>query len=124
MKSLKPVPFLSLFAALTLFCACSNGDAVKAPEKKDKLCVSDSLAKIIHIDTAGTDNVDDELKLSGEVSFNDNKVVKVFPFSSGQVMEVKVSIGDKVAKGQTLAVIRSADVAGNYSDLSTSGNDV
>jgi cobalt-zinc-cadmium efflux system membrane fusion protein len=48
----------------------------------------------------------------------------VFPFSSGQVLEVKVSIGDRVTKGQTLAVIKSADVAGNYSDLSTTGNDV
>lgn len=124
MNSLKPFIPLYLLAATALFCACTNGEPVKMPEKKDKLCVSDSLEKIIHIDTAGTDNIDDELKLSGEISFNDNKVVKVFPFSSGQVMEVKVSIGDKVAKGQTLAVIRSADVAGNYSDLSTSGNDV
>src|ERR1700712_1816333 len=103
---------------------CNSNDANKTTDKKEKVCVSDSLAKIIHIDTAGVANIDDELKLSGEVSFNDNKVVKVFPFSSGQVMEVKVSIGDKVSKGQTLAVIKSSDVAGNYSDLSTSGNDV
>ena len=111
-------------AAAAWLCSCSDSDASKAPAKKEKVCVSDSLSKIIHIDTAGIANIDDELKLSGEVSFNDNKVVKVFPFSSGQVLEVKVSIGDKVSKGQTLAVIKSADVAGNYSDLSTSGNDV
>ncbi|MEO5685563.1 MAG: efflux RND transporter periplasmic adaptor subunit [Chitinophagaceae bacterium] len=116
--------FICLLTASAWLCACTNSDASKMPEKKEKLCVSDSLAKIIHIDTAGIANIDDELKLSGEVSFNDNKVVKVFPFSSGQVLEVQVSIGDKVAKGQTLAVIKSADVAGNYSDLSTSGNDV
>jgi len=113
-----------LLAAAAWLCSCSESDASKAPDKKGKVCVSDSLSKIIHIDTAGIANIDDELKLSGEVSFNDNKVVKVFPFSSGQVLEVKVSIGDKVSKGQTLAVIKSADVAGNYSDLSTSGNDV
>lgn len=116
--------FILLFATTALLVSCGNSDANKGPEKKQKVCISDSLSKIIHIDTAGVDNIDDELKLSGEISFNDNKVVKVFPFSSGQVMEVKVSIGDKVSKGQTLAVIKSADVAGNYSDLSTSGNDV
>src|SRR5439155_1569397 len=33
-------------------------------------------------------------------------------------------LGDKVNKGQMLAVINSADVSGNYSDLSTAGNDV
>ncbi|MEP6748421.1 MAG: efflux RND transporter periplasmic adaptor subunit [Bacteroidota bacterium] len=111
--------------AATLWLSACNGDAEKQDPKKDKkVCISDSLSKIIHIDTAGIAYINDELKLSGEVSFNDNKVVKVFPFSSGQVMQVKVSIGDKVAKGQTLAIIKSADVAGNYSDLSTSGNDL
>ncbi|MEO6314475.1 MAG: efflux RND transporter periplasmic adaptor subunit [Chitinophagaceae bacterium] len=114
---------LLLILSAWLF-SCNNSDAGKTVEKKEKVCISDSLAKIIHLDTAGIANIDDELKLSGEVSFNDNKVVKVFPFSSGQVLDVKVSVGDKVVKGQTLAVIKSADVAGNYSDLSTSGNDV
>src|ERR1700754_2196597 len=104
MKRLKYSPFL--IAAVWL-CSCGN-DANKTPAKKEKICVSDSLEKIIHIDTAGISNIDDELKLSGEISFNDNKVVKVFPFSSGQVTEVKVSLGDKVSKGQTLAVIKSA----------------
>ncbi len=116
--------FIFMLTVAACLASCNNSDANKATEKKDKVCISDSLEKIIHMDTAGVANIDDELKLSGEVSFNDNKVVKVFPFSSGQVLEVKVSVGDKVAKGQTLAIIKSADVAGNYSDLSTSGNDV
>ena len=89
-----------------------------------KLCISDSMGKIITIDTALSGNIDDELKLSGEISFSDNKVVKVFPFSSGKVLDVKVSVADKVSKGQELAVISSADVAGNYSDLSTANNDI
>ncbi len=101
--------------------------ASKQPEpvaKKESLCITDSMAAIIKIDTAGYSNIDDQLQLSGEISFNDNKVIKVFPFSSGQVTKVLVSLGDKVSKGQTLAIIKSADVAGNYSDLSTAGNDV
>ena len=113
-----------LLVAAFWLTACNSGDANKKPDKKEEICISDSMSRIIRIDTAGIDNIFDELKLSGEINFNDNKVVKVFPFSSGQVIEVKVSIGDKVSKGQTLAVIKSADVAGNYSDLSTTGNDV
>ena len=89
-----------------------------------QVCISDSLAKMIKIDTAKTTQMKDELALSGEVSFNENKVVKVFPFTSGQVMEVKVSLGDKVTKGQTLAVLRSADVAGNYTDLTSTKADL
>jgi len=93
------------------------------PPKKEKVCVSDTLQKMIHIDTVRNTNIDDELVLSGEIGFDENKVVKVFPFSSGQVMEVKVSLGDKVKQGQTLAVIRSADIVGNYSDLSSAERD-
>ena len=89
-----------------------------------QVCITDSLSKIIRIDSAVTSNIDDEVKLSGEINFNDNNVVKVYPFSSGKLLEVKVSLGDKVSKGQVLAIVRSADVAGNYSDLSAANNDV
>jgi cobalt-zinc-cadmium efflux system membrane fusion protein len=115
--------FYCLLAIASLFTACKN-EPEKGPEKKEAVCISDSMSKIIRIDSAGLENISDELKLSGEINFNDNNVVKVFPFSSGQVLEVKVTIGDKVNKGQTLAIIKSADVAGNYSDLSTAGNDL
>ena len=117
------VPLLLIIAAFLFLCSCAS----KQPEpvmKKESVCITDSMAAIIKIDTAAYSNVDDQLKLSGEISFNDNKVIKVFPFSSGQVVQVMVSLGDKVIKGQTLAIIRSADVSGNYSDLSTAGTDV
>lgn len=92
--------------------------------QKKSVCITDSLAKIVSIDTAKTTNMQDELALSGEVSFDDNRVVKVFPFSSGQVTDVRVSLGDRVSKGQVLAVMRSADVAGNYTDLSATKSDL
>ncbi len=118
-----PHYFFCISVLASLLTACKN-DPEKGPEKKEAVCISDSMAKIIKIDSAGLENINNELKLSGEINFNDNNVVKVFPFSSGQVLEVKVTIGDKVSKGQTLAIIKSADVAGNYSDLSTAGNDL
>jgi cobalt-zinc-cadmium efflux system membrane fusion protein len=82
------------------------------------------MRKMITIDTVRLRNIDDELKLSGEVSFDENKVVKVFPFSSGQVLSVNPSLGDYVKAGQVLAEIKSADIAGNYADLSSAGADV
>ena len=88
------------------------------------VCISDSLSRLIHIDSAYNTSMADELNLSGEISFDDSKVVRVFPFSSGQVVQVNVTLGDKVVKGQTLAVIKSADIAGNYADLSSAGNDI
>jgi cobalt-zinc-cadmium efflux system membrane fusion protein len=82
------------------------------------------MRNMILIDTVQNCNVTDELSLSGVVGFNDNNVVKVFPPVSGKVVEAKVSLGDKVSKGQVLAIIHSADVAGNYSDLTSTNADV
>lgn len=110
---------LSVLAVLT---SCKHKKE-EVTEKKS-VCITDSLAKIIRIDTAKNTNMQDELTLSGEVSFDDNSVVKVYPFSSGQVTDVRVSLGDKVSKGQVLAVMRSADIAGNYTDLSATNSDL
>lgn len=114
--------FLAAAAAIASLSACHEKKQQDTENKE--VCVSDSLAKMISIDTAKTATMVDELTLSGEVSNDDNNVVKVFPFSSGQVLDVKVSLGDHVDKGQTLAVMRSADVAGNYTDLSSTQSDV
>ena len=109
-------------AAMTVLASCEEKKTGTMENKQ--VCISDSLAKMITIDTAKETAMKNELKLSGEVSFDENNVVKVFPFASGQVMNVNVSLGDKVTKGQTLAVIRSADVAGNYSDLTSAKADL
>ncbi|MES2329878.1 MAG: efflux RND transporter periplasmic adaptor subunit [Bacteroidota bacterium] len=115
----------NIYIAITsilLFASCKEQE--KKPEEKKQVCISDSMQSRITLDTAALSNISNQLQLSGEVGFDENKVVKVFPFTSGQVMEVKVSVGDRVSAGQVLAVIKSADIAGNYSDLKNTGSDI
>ncbi|GAA4335663.1 efflux RND transporter periplasmic adaptor subunit [Mucilaginibacter gynuensis] len=115
----------AIYIALAGMVALASCEEKKTGTMETKqVCISDSLAKMVTIDTAKTSPMKDELALSGEVSFDENKVVKIFPFASGQVTEVKVSLGDKVSKGQTLAILKSADVAGSYSDLSSAKADL
>ena len=113
---------IAIISAGIFFTSCKRKEA--AAEAPAKFCISDTMAKMITIDSVTVSNITNEITLSGEVSFDENKVIKIFPRSSGQVIESKVSFGDKVQKGQVLAVIRSADVAGSYSDLSTTGADI
>ena len=111
----------TLYLVMLTSCFSSGANADKAVKQS---LISDSTMQLLKIDTVQLRTVNDEVKLSGQVSFDENKVVKVYPFSSGQVLAVNVSIGDYVKAGQTLATIKSADIAGNYSDLSVAGNDV
>lgn len=113
---------LNLILFFTLLLSCNEKKEVK--EEKKQFCLSDTMQHMVQIDSAALCSVENELHLSGEVSFDENTVVKVFPNASGQIMEVKVSLGDKVSRGQVLAVIKSADVAGNYTDLTSADADV
>ncbi len=119
MKKYFPVAALFLPVAFLSSCHQSETDPIPA-----KFVLSDTMAKMIELDTVSNCSIDNTLTLSGQVSFNENNIIKVFPRSSGQVLESKVTLGDKVSKGQVLATIRSADIAGNYEDLSGAEADI
>ena len=116
--------FLSISAVTITVLSAASCHEHKEDAKPAKFVLSDTMAKMITLDTVSNCNIDNALTLSGQVSFNENSVIKVFPRSSGQVIESKITLGDKVRKGQILAVIRSADVAGNYADLSGADADI
>jgi len=80
-------------------------------------CIPDSLLHLIRIDTLYSRPVINEFRLSGKVSYNQDAVVKIYPLVSGNVLDVKISLGDYVDKGQVLAIIKSAEVAGFENDL-------
>lgn len=107
---------------LSILLMCCKNKTETTISKREPI-ISDSMAKMITIDTVKLDYIQDQLILSGEVANDENKVVKIFPNASGQVLSVNVSLGDKVIKGQTLAIIKSADVAGNYADLKSANSD-
>lgn len=108
---------LILIAAL-FFAAC--GKHVEAPKEAEKgFCLSDTLVTKVVIDTVKMQLVKDEIKLSGKVTADEDKIVKVFPVVGGRVEQLKVSLGDYVTKGQTLVVIRSGEIADYSNQLST-----
>jgi cobalt-zinc-cadmium efflux system membrane fusion protein len=53
-----------------------------------------------------------ELGVTGRVSFNEDRVSRVFPLTGGFVQELRVELGDFVQKGQVLAIVRSPEIAG------------
>ena len=118
---MKHIILLSIIA-LIFGASCSRKEEVKDENKK--FVLSDTMMHMIQIDTVSECNIDDQVSLSGQISFNENNIVKIVPRNSGQVVESKVSLGDRVSKGQVLASIKSADIAGNYSDLNSASADL
>jgi len=90
-----------------------------APEKPQKFCLSDSLLKIVQFDTVKVRPLVKEVRMTGKISFDDDKVVRIFPPVSGVVQDVTVSLGDYVHAGQVLAKIKSSDMASYNSQYTT-----
>jgi membrane fusion protein, heavy metal efflux system len=132
MKKQVLIPFILWAIALVGCQSChkvnANNDEnafnTEGGAKKEKFCISDTLAHMIQIDSVKTEPMLDELQLSGEVSFNQDKVVRVLPLASGQVLEVKAQLGDYVSKGQTLAVIKSTEGVSNFNEKRAVETDV
>lgn len=126
---MKQTAFLSIpllaFSLLTHW-RCSRSEAEPTPLEtaREQNCISDTLSHMLLTATAQTEPVEDALQLSGEVSFDQDKVVRVLPLTSGQVLDVNVSLGDYVHAGQLLATLKSAEVAGLYQESSSATADL
>lgn len=100
-------------AALWCGLACLAAACQQKPEAEqaEAFMLSDTMMHRIRIDSAFLAPVQSELTLVGKVVADENKVIKVFPLVGGVVEEVEAELGDFVRKGQTLATIRSGEVA-------------
>ncbi|HEY4209258.1 MAG TPA: efflux RND transporter periplasmic adaptor subunit, partial [Puia sp.] len=109
------------FAAILFFAlpGCKGGSAESPAAGKENFVLPDSLARTIHIDSVISSRVVNSITLTGKVTFNEDNVAKIYPLVSGNVTDIKVMLGDYVQQGQTLALIRSSEMAGYSNDLVT-----
>ncbi|HLO56517.1 MAG TPA: efflux RND transporter periplasmic adaptor subunit [Saprospiraceae bacterium] len=99
---------ISLFAY-----SCTEKAEIKPEiEKKDtnSIIFNDSTMSQIDVQDVKMVADPDELVVVGEVSFDEDNIVRVFPIVSGSVEKISVSLGDYVTKGQHLATIMSTDI--------------
>ena len=90
--------FLPCILLTTVLGACS-GKGEQTNVEPAALCLTDSLLRIVSVDTVHVQEVIDELTLNGRVTFNENQVAHVYPMFGGTVTELKAEIGDFVRKG-------------------------
>lgn len=66
----------------------------------------------ITIAKAGPGRLQKTLNLQGEILLNGDRVAHVTPYVSGHVKKISKSIGDRVRKGEVMAVLESRELAG------------
>ena len=109
---------LVLFILLTggLFLqSCENND--KKPVEEKGYVIPDTVMQSLRIDTVSISPLVNAITLTGKVGANEDNVVPVYSLVSGIVQDIKVVLGDYVQQGQTLAVVRSQEMAQYSSDL-------
>ncbi len=112
----------ALFIAGLALQSCGHGG--DSQEKDTKFRVTDGLLKSLVIDTVKEASALSQISLTGNIAPDETKMVKIFPMVSGVAEDVKVQLGDVVQKGQTLAILKSAEMAGYTKDYISSEADI
>jgi cobalt-zinc-cadmium efflux system membrane fusion protein len=113
---------IALAISCTALQSCHHTDDNQ--EKDTRFQVTDSLINSLIIDTVKEASAISQITLTGSIAPDENKMVKIFPLVSGVAQNVNVQLGDVVHQGQTLAVMRSAEMAGFTKDYISSEADL
>lgn len=76
-------------------------------EKPLEFCLSENLRSQLALDTLKERDVTQHITLTGEVSYNPDKVVRFVSWTEGVVVHANFSLGDFVKQGQVLATLKS-----------------
>jgi len=94
----------------------SNDQDVKEPNEMGRVELDAKQTENAHleVEVAGPAKIKTVLRLYGKIAMNDDAVANVSPRFPGLVKSVSVRLGDRVEKGQVLAVVESNDSLRNY----------
>jgi len=94
----------------------SNDQDVKNPNEMGRVELDAKKIENAHLDVevAGPAKIKTVLRLYGKIAMNEDAVANVSPRFPGLVKSVSVRLGDRVEKGQVLAIVESSDSLRNY----------
>lgn len=109
--------FVAVCVILTL-ASCTTDTPTPEAVTSSAFTPSEAFAQRLSFETVKMDQHVDPLTVVGEVSFDEDNVVRVYPIVSGSVERIFFSLGDYVKKGELLATILSTDITQYQRDLS------
>ncbi len=120
---MKKLKYLYIAAGLSVIIAgCEKKH--EAPEASQRFAMTEKMMQECTFASATNDFAQNEIKLFGKVTADNNNMAQVFPAVSGSVTAIKAELGDYVKQGQLLASVMSSEVAGFRSQTSDADADV
>ena len=98
-----------LFIIISVFifsCGRKNQEAKQPEEMFDALFLKDLELSVVSIQ-----NVEQQLKLTGKVDYDHDRLIRYISLVGGTVVSTHFHLGDRVERGQTMAIIRSAELS-------------
>lgn len=118
------LPAILLLSGLWTACSHGHSDDTGVPATAKGFALTDTMMSRIQTDVVKLEPIRSQLRLTGKVVPDENRVIKVFPLVGGYVRDVRAELGDYVQKGQVLAVIKSGEVASYDRELLEAQSDV
>ena len=88
-------------------------------QQEGKVNMTDAQIKAssITLDTSAPESIRSGLQFPGEIRFNEDRTAHIVPRVAGVVDSVSANLGERVKKGQVLAVVSSAAISETRSEL-------
>jgi cobalt-zinc-cadmium efflux system membrane fusion protein len=121
---------LALVACAPIVAGCHRPPNVEAASGSDappgQAWLTPEQVNEAHIVVApvNEEDVDDTILSSGRVTFDDQRVAHIFSPVTGRVARITANLGERLTRGQPLAVITSPDIGQASSDLGKADADL
>jgi cobalt-zinc-cadmium efflux system membrane fusion protein len=110
---------LAVLAAVAVSCGSDIPDSTPAPSPLNDSIIASLPKTVVH-----SREISRELRLNGRIVPDETRQANVYALVSGRAGQIGVELGDRVRKNQTLAVLKSAEVAAVSSELATAGSNL
>ena len=108
-----------LIGSVLAVCGCRSdaatshaaADDVESRPVSDEIAIDSKMLTSIKVEAIGERPASNTLTVAGKVQFDEDRLARVLAPLSGQVVDLRVKVGDAVRKGQLICALSSRDAA-------------
>ena len=104
--------------------AAADGEAIQAKTPEGPVSLDQKMLAAIRIEPVVEREIADAFAVAGKVQFDEERVARIVVPLGGQVIDLRVKVGDAVRRGDTLCAINSREAAASVGEYIEARKDV